>query len=51
MFRGINLWGAEVNTKFSKQHGIHLLHSYIEFIVTGLPPVVKLAKPSKITGN
>ena len=51
MFRGINLCGAEVNTKFSEQHRTHLLHSYIKFIVTSFPLVVKSAKPSKIAGN
>ncbi len=51
MFRGINLCGAEVNTKSSEQHRTHLLHSYIEFIVTIFPFVVKSAKLSKITDN
>ena len=41
MFRGINLCGAEVNTKFSEQHRTHLLHSYIRFIVTSFLFVVK----------
>ena len=44
MFRGINLCGAEVNTKFSEQHRTHLLHSYIRFIVTSFLFVVKSAK-------
>ena len=48
MFRGINLCGAEVNTKFSEQHRTHLLHSYIGFIIISFPLVVKPAKLSKI---
>ena len=46
MFRGINLCGAEVNTKFSEQHRTHLLHSYIILIVISFPLVVKSARPS-----
>ena len=46
MFRGINLCGAEVNTKFSEQHRTHLLHSHIIFIVISSPLVVKSARPS-----
>ena len=44
MFRGINLCGAEVNTKFSEQHRTHLLHSHISFLVTSSSLVVKSAK-------
>ena len=50
MFRGINLCGAEVNTKFSEQHRTHLLRSYIVLIVTSSSLVVKLARSSKIAG-
>ena len=50
MFRGINLCGAEVNTKFSEQHRTHLLHSYIVLIVTSSSLVVKSARSSKIAG-
>lgn len=46
MFRGINLCGAEVNTKFSEQHRTHLLHSHIIFIIISSPLVVKSARPS-----
>ena len=48
MFRGINLCGAEVNTKFSEQHRTHLLHSHFVLIVTSSSFVVKSAKSSKI---
>lgn len=48
MFRGINLCGAEVNTKFSEQHRTHLLHCYIKFILTSFPFDVKSTKNSKI---
>ncbi len=41
MFRGINLCGAEVNTKFSEQHRTHLLHCHIKFILTSFPFDVK----------
>lgn len=51
MFRGINLRGAEVNTKFSEQHRTHLLHSHIKFIVISFSLVVKSARPSKIARN
>lgn len=51
MFRGINLCGAEVNTKFSEQHRTHLLHSHIKFIVISFSSVVKSAKPFEIARN
>lgn len=51
MFRGINLCGAEVNTKLSEQHRTHLLYSHINFIVTRSSFVVKSAKLSEITGK
>ena len=47
MFRGINLCGAEVNTKFSEQHRTHLSHSHIILIVISSPLVVKSARPSQ----
>ena len=48
MFRGINLCGAEVNTKLSEQHRTHLLYNYINFIVASSSLVVKSARRSKI---
>ena len=50
MFCGINLCGAEVNTKFSEQHRTHLLYKYSEFIIISFSIVVKLAsnKVSKL---
>ena len=48
MFRGINLCGAEVNTKFSEQHRTHLLHYHSKFILTSFLFDVKSAKNSKI---
>ena len=43
MFRGINLCGAEVNTKLSEQHRTHLLYKYSESIIISFSIVVKLA--------
>ena len=50
MFRGINLCGAEVNTKLSEQHRTHLLYKYSESIIISFSIVVKLAsnKVSKL---
>lgn len=45
MFRGINLCGAEANTKFSEQHRTHLLHCYIRYILASFPIDVKSSKP------
>lgn len=51
MFRGINLCGAEVNTKLSEQHRTHLLYNHINFIVASSSLVVKSARRSKIVGD